>query len=102
MNSDWIIAQASVIGKSHIEEDIPCQDAHLCKYYKEHNFGIAVVSDGAGSAGNSHLGSGKVVELAQSLFYDLVIQNGWFKKLPEEYEWENESQKQFRIVFEQL
>lgn len=46
---------ASAIGKSHIDGDIPCQDAFA--YQVIDDVLIGIVCDGAGSAAVSHLGS---------------------------------------------
>ncbi len=52
----WKIGGVSVAGFSHIEEDIPCQDAHAFTVLGSDCL-IAAVADGAGSARLSHLGS---------------------------------------------
>lgn len=62
MYGDWIIAKASVIGNRHLETELPCQDFHEVYWDDEKEYGIAVVSDGAGSAANSHIGSEFVVK----------------------------------------
>jgi len=54
----WKMIGASILGKAHIENKTPCQDAHGFKLINDYK-GIAVVSDGAGSYKNSHLGSRK-------------------------------------------
>jgi len=59
--SNWIIVGASTTGKGHIKNEMLCQDAHSFELIDK-SCGIAVVSDGAGSLKNSHLGSGFVVE----------------------------------------
>lgn len=88
MEGNWIIVGGSVIGKGHVSNNIPCQDAHSYKLLDK-DWGIAIVSDGAGSCENSHLGSGLVVERSMELFENLVetkrlINN---KKLPKEAKW---------------
>ena len=61
MYGDWIIAKGSSIGGRHIEDNTPCQDANNVFYNSKLNYGIAVVSDGAGSATNSEKGSNFIV-----------------------------------------
>jgi hypothetical protein len=51
----WGVFQASAIGSSHIERQLPCQDA--CETWTNGNVLIAAVADGAGSASRSELGS---------------------------------------------
>lgn len=67
MKTNWITATASVIGKSHIENDLPCQDASKVKRISR-NCGVAIVADGAGSCRHSQLGSKILTENGVSLF----------------------------------
>jgi hypothetical protein len=85
---EWIVVGASVIGNGHISQKLPCQDSHKYEYLGE-GWGIAVTSDGAGSAQNSHIGSKIVAERAVFHFKDLIIRRNWIKKseLPTEMEW---------------
>ncbi|MDR1348072.1 MAG: protein phosphatase 2C domain-containing protein [Prevotellaceae bacterium] len=85
---EWIVVGASVIGNGHISQKLPCQDSHKYEYLGE-GWGIAVTSDGAGSAQNSHIGSKIVAERALFHFKDLIIRRNWIKKseLPTEMEW---------------
>ncbi len=68
----WKYAASSVIGTSHKNNpDGLCQDAHMCRYLE----GIvpallAVVSDGAGSASHSHLGSRGACEYVETRVRD--------------------------------
>jgi hypothetical protein len=72
MYDNWIIAKGSSIGGRHIEDNTPCQDANNVFYDSELNYGIAVVSDGAGSASNSEKGSefivDKIVDIIKNKF----------------------------------
>ncbi|EDN67476.1 conserved hypothetical protein [Beggiatoa sp. PS] len=78
----------SVIGKSHIESQLPCQDNH---YHEEigNDWGIAVVADGAGSAEYSHFGSQFIVQKTARAFHELVIKNDWHQQnqLPSNKDW---------------
>ena len=63
----WRYAFASVIGASHTKSGLPCQDASDCQILMAPSGEavlVAVVSDGAGSADRSHIGS----RLACALF----------------------------------
>lgn len=67
----WKYANASVRGTSHEKSGIPCQDYSLCHLIQTSNDNevlIAVLSDGAGSAKHSEIGS----EFACSLFADEI------------------------------
>jgi len=67
----WKYASASVRGTSHEKSEKPCQDFSVCQVINTHNGNevlVAVVSDGAGSATHSEVGS----ELACSLFVDEI------------------------------
>jgi hypothetical protein len=62
MYANWVIAKGSSIGGRHIEDNLPCQDSNAVSYNQEMDYGIAIVSDGAGSASHSDLGSKIIVE----------------------------------------
>ncbi len=65
----WRYVIATSIGTSHIKQGLPCQDYAKCVVTPDKDDNpvlIAVVSDGAGSAENSHIGS----EIACTLFAD--------------------------------
>lgn len=55
-NAQWKAGGISVTGFSHIEADIPCQDANAYKVRRD-GWLVAAVSDGAGSAKFSHIGA---------------------------------------------
>jgi len=77
MLQNWVYAFASSIGSGHIMEQLPCQDS--CKVADYGAFGIFVVSDGAGSCSNSHIGSQLTTD--SCLFH--------FKKAIDTYKWDN-------------
>ena len=85
---DWIVVGASVQGNGHIKMNMPCQDNHGYEYLED-GWGIAITSDGAGSAKQSHVGSAAVVSRAMLHFKELIEQNGWKKnqELPSDVEW---------------
>jgi hypothetical protein len=81
MYGNWVIAKGSSIGGRHIEDNLSCQDSNAVFYNLEMDYGIAIVSDGAGSANHSDLGSKIVVEkgiellnekFTETSFQDLV------------------------------
>lgn len=59
----WRVVGASVQGASHVEEDLPCQDAYLHRILPSGVL-IAAVADGAGTATRSQEGAHCVVEQA--------------------------------------
>lgn len=84
----WSVVGASVIGNSHISMGLPCQDN--CKYaYLRNGWGIAITSDGAGSAKHSEIGSRVVVERGIHYFSNVVEQKQWIERevLPSDDEW---------------
>ncbi len=86
--TSWVLVGASVRGNGHIQSNMPCQDNH--KYECLGNgWGIAVVSDGAGSAKHSELGSKVVAERGVFHFKNLIEKEGWMKNdvLPTDVEW---------------
>jgi hypothetical protein len=100
---NWFIVGASSIGKSHISINQQCQDYHTYSFLKE-GWGISVVSDGAGSAENSHLGSKFVCEEIVKIFKDFYSQKKIFSnnRLPHEAEWQSISNELFKKAFESL
>jgi len=102
MDNNWLVAKASVIGNSHIAEKLPCQDSHGYKFYGEENFGIAVVSDGAGSADFADLGSRKVVEYAIEYFSNLIKSEKYYLATPEEIVWRENAIGVFKVIFAEM
>lgn len=86
--SSWLVVGASLPGKSHLTDHIPCQDAHKITHINK-DWGVAIVCDGAGSCEFSHLGSAFLSHNAAIDFKNLVIKHKWHKNniLPEEEEW---------------
>jgi hypothetical protein len=70
--NDFLLIGDKIIGKSHIRNNKPCQDSF---YYLDlgDGWGIAVVSDGAGSAKLSDIGSNFTVELATNIFKQSIF-----------------------------
>lgn len=103
-NDDSIfILGASVQGKSHISSDNPCQD--FCSYQSLGNgWGIAIVSDGAGSAAHSDIGSNIVVERAKEHFSNLINSKGWIAKgvFPDERSWRRSAFFALKSVYDDL
>lgn len=85
---EWVVVGASVKGNGHIQSNMPCQDNHKFELLGK-GWGIAVVSDGAGSAAHSDMGSKVVVERGTLHFKNLVEKEGWMEKntLPSDAEW---------------
>ena len=85
---DWTIVGTSVIGNSHISMNLPCQDSNKYVYIKQ-GWGIAITSDGAGSAKHSDVGSRIVVERGIHYFQSVIEQKKWIENnvLPTEAEW---------------
>jgi hypothetical protein len=88
VKNKWLIAAASVIGKSHIQNNLPCQDKHALTDLGA-GWGIAISCDGAGSARQSHKGAEFVATNASAVFKHLIETQGWAKqnKLPESNQW---------------
>lgn len=93
---EWILVGASVKGNGHIESGMPCQDNHKYEFL-EKGWGIAIVSDGAGSAAHSEIGSKVVVERGIIHFKNLIQKEGWIDKnvLPSDVEW---LQKSYNVL----
>jgi hypothetical protein len=58
IDGGWKYAAASVIGTSHqTRDDSVCQDCNACAYIEAQSTLVSIVSDGAGSAAHSEVGS---------------------------------------------
>ena len=89
-NDNWVVVGASVIGNSHVSMGIACQDSSKYVYLKD-GWGIAITSDGAGSAKHSDIGSRIAVERGLYYFQSVINQKRWIEKeeFPTEAEWTN-------------
>ncbi len=95
-NNPWFIIGGTVTGHGHIAENIPCQDSHKVQIWKN-GWGIAVVSDGAGSAKKSQLGSSFLTEETARRAYKLVMDKKWIETstFPRKGEWKKLSHRLF-------
>lgn len=66
---NWKVIATAVRGTSHLEQNIPCQDAF--SWTVENDILIAVVSDGAGSAQKSEIGADVVTKTIINHFIPL-------------------------------
>lgn len=84
----WLITGASVTGNGHRKEGELCQDAHYAQVWKN-GWGVAIVSDGAGTASKSHLTSALLVKKAAENAQGLVERMGWAEEnvLPTREQW---------------
>jgi hypothetical protein len=75
----WRYAAASVIGTSHLKSPTGfCQDAHRTEYLETLDTFIAVVSDGAGSASHSQIGSRRTCDAVLKAVSDARA-SVWFR-----------------------
>lgn len=66
MTDKWIINSAKTVGRSHIRENIPCQDSVAS--LQKNGVSVIALSDGCGSAPLSHYGSDITVKALCELF----------------------------------
>lgn len=64
----WRVVATSCLGSSHIKTGAPCQDAHACEFFQQHNVVALIAADGAGSASQSDTGA----QLATSEILDCI------------------------------
>jgi len=100
---DWLTIGSSVIGNSHIANNIPCQDSHFVGCLSD-KWGIAVVSDGASSHVNSHHGSSFMVKNIVEVLKSLVEHEAWFinATFPTPKEWRDAAITSFSFVYDNL
>ncbi|MBO5392318.1 MAG: protein phosphatase 2C domain-containing protein, partial [Pseudomonas sp.] len=102
-SKDLSVVGASVIGLSHIQMNKPCQD--YCGYEElENGWGIAITSDGAGSAEHSEVGSKIVVERGIFHFKQKILSKKWMAEnmLPTDAEWTQSAYYAFKSVYDDL
>ena len=99
----WLTIGCSVIGNSHIANNIPCQDSHYIGFLSA-KWDIAVVSDGAGSHKNSHHGSSFMVNNVVEVLRDLSKDEPWFLNgtFPTPREWRDAAITAFSFVYDNL
>ena len=71
----WKFAAASVIGSSHVANDVPCQDAHACALVMDAQGAEVIVlaaADGAGTAKHAERGATLCVETFQGAMGDFL------------------------------
>ena len=70
----WRLVAASCVGSSHIVTGAPCQDSLGAELFEAQNETVllAIVSDGAGSAAHSEVGSSKAVATTRRLVRDFL------------------------------
>lgn len=95
---NWKYLFASVRGKGHIEENIPCQD--YCAVFPHGGYTICIVSDGAGSCEHSDVGSKNTTLFANNHFSKLIEDKKWNDKkiIIKQDEWEKESRKALKLI----
>lgn len=95
-----LVVGASARGKGHLQTNLPCQDNHKYTYLTK-GWGIAVVSDGAGSAPKSQIGSKIVVERTTTHFIDIINKMGWIDNnvLPSNEDWAQIAYSVLRLVY---
>src|SRR5690606_40378653 len=70
--TSWKVVAASVAGPHHVRDGLPCQDAHT--YRLQGDYLIAVISDGAGSACYSQLGSQAITDTLVQVLAEADLQ----------------------------
>lgn len=100
---EWIVVGASVQGNGHISSNIPCQDYSAYEYLGD-GWGIAITSDGAGSAKHSDVGSKITVSRTLHYMKTVVENEGWMtkKELPSEIRWTKLALKGLRLVHDDV
>lgn len=95
----WVVTQASLRGKSHIQSGAPCQDA-LGHITLSNGWGLAVVCDGAGSYKHAGDGAAFASNRALELFSGMVQNYRWDADnvLPRSKTWRTLSRKALKQI----
>lgn len=99
----WAAIGVSVTGSGHIQTGLPCQDNNIYQDLGD-GWAIAVISDGAGSASLSHIGSRIIVERTALHFKNLLHNKDWkeLNTLPSDEEWNEASFLTLKLVYDDL
>jgi hypothetical protein len=99
----WILAYASATGHGHIAANLPCQDVCGVKLLAD-GWGIAVVSDGAGSCEHSQQGAQLTVQYAIEHFRTLITSRHWTEstEMPTVEAWRETASLALHDVFQEL
>ncbi len=89
MSMNWRIAASSVVGTSHLKTGARCQDSHHARIVRVGNqeFFIGLVSDGAGSATLSDIGSAKACEIFSEVIEQHLLASGGTPTLQHAQDW---------------
>lgn len=87
-SDSWFLIGASVTGNAHVQNNVPCQDAHKIDLWDK-GWGVAVISDGAGSSPKAHYASSLLVDEAVRYARIVALRNNWMEsdEMPEEEKW---------------
>ena len=98
-NEQYSVIGASLLGRSHLREEMPCQDYHLFEDLGS-GWQVYIVSDGAGSAKESHRGSKTTCTLLMRSVKRILEKTNWQADgaLPSEMDWNIEFQNLCRGV----
>jgi hypothetical protein len=99
-DNTWVTAFASVAGLGHVQNALPCQDSH-CVRALGGGWQIAVVSDGAGSAAYSELGSDFVARNIAHELAELWAAQNW-TALPTPQTWSGQAKNAFSATRKRL
>lgn len=99
LSSGGYILGFSMQGRSHIMNNIPCQDYHAFEDLGD-GWLLAITSDGAGSAREAARGSKANCELAMRLVKQLLDEKKWKETdyFPDEKEWYIEIKNVFEVM----
>jgi hypothetical protein len=95
--NNWLIVGGSASGASHLKNGLPCQDYCAFKVMKS-GWGVAVVSDGAGSAAHAAIASQVIVKEAVTVFSPWIQKNATTAKLPDYATWQALAVQNFQLI----
>lgn len=86
-SSKWVLG-ISLLGRSHKEKETPCQDFHIYEDLGD-GWNVFIISDGAGSARESHRGSRMTCNLMVRAIRKLLEKSQWKSQqdLPSDIDW---------------
>jgi hypothetical protein len=94
---NWLIVAGSATGANHLKNGLPCQDYCAFKLLNS-GWGVAAVSDGAGSAAHATIAAQVIANEAITVFSRWLQKYADIEKLPDYPTWQTFAIQNFELI----